>query len=175
MSLMGTMQYWGYSIFNNLTKIYITTQTWHNIFNLPTTNDNNMTTTKWDLHSGVPLVPAWYMRPLTYPSLWGASKSPFLFSCQLSGLGGQWKGESGFFHSNTQPCKFFGTLSIHLAFRSLSHSTQFPCEKGSKKEEPRSSRRLDCGNGQMSNGPTTLWRVALILHGKGRAPPWELP
>ncbi len=123
---------------------------------LPKTNDNNMTTTKWDLHSGVPLVPAWYMHPLTYPSLWGVSKSPFLVSRQLSGLVGRWKGESEFFHSNTKPCKFFGTLSIHLAFRSLSPSTQFPCEKGSEEEEPRSSRRLDCGNGQTSNGRTML-------------------
>ncbi len=115
-----------------------------------------MTTTKWDLHSGVPLVPAWYMRPLTYPSRWGASKSPVFVSHQLSGLVGRWKGESGFFHSNTKPCKFFGTLSIHLAFRSLSPSTQFPCEKGSGKEEPRSSCRLDYGNGQTNNGRTML-------------------
>ncbi len=96
------------------------------------------------------------MRPLTYPSRWGASKSPFLFSRQLSGLVGRWKGESGFFHSNTKPCKIFGTLSIHLAFSSLSHSTQFPCKKGSKKEEPRSSCRLNCGNGQTSDGLTML-------------------
>ncbi len=55
----------------------------------------------------------------------------------------------------------FGTLSIYLTVSSLSHSTQFPCEKGSKKEEPRSSRRLNCGNGQTSNVQTMLWRVSL--------------
>jgi hypothetical protein len=66
------------------------------------------------------------------------------------------KREVGVFHSNTKPWKFFGTLSIHLAFRSLSLSTQFPCEKGSEQEEPRSSRRLDCGDGQTSDGRTTL-------------------
>ncbi len=63
--------------------------------NISLLKTNDMT--KWDLHSGVPLVSAWYMHPLTYPSQWGASKSPFFVSHQLCSLVGQWKGESGFF------------------------------------------------------------------------------
>jgi hypothetical protein len=55
-----------------------------------------------------------------------------------------------------QTLQVFGTLSIHLTVSSLSHSTQFPGENGSKKEEPRSSRRLDCGDGQTSDVQTTL-------------------